>query len=434
MKPITDIPAFLTASGSFADAFYADPIGCTTQAYRELGPVFSIKHEGKTMLAMGGVEANRKVWRTRDLWDYATSNEHFREQFSNRYLNQLEGREYIEKRKRVQAGFKTKMLMTHTGTMGDVVIREIEKSACEWIDLRSFCMKLIIAMTSRALMQVDLPEGMDAIMAVSNKMMLRADTLGSWRHLYYLRPDRIYRRRKIFKYLGGIIDARKDIPLDEQSDDILSLSLRAHPKDAPPIGRMELIHDLSQLMMAGSTTTSHLVLWHFVMLAANPDWANELLEELKAWDTHGFDDMGKFPKLKASCLEIERLRPSSTFFNRLSKKDIDFEGYEIPAGTWVMHLHVLAHFLEEIYERPLEFEPQRFIDNPDLPHRDVHGLYGGGSHVCVGSPFARILTPTVLGNALANFDIEWKQPTDPRAHIETVLAPKTPAVVRFRRK
>ena len=434
MKPFSDIPAFPTDSGSFAEAFYKDPIGCSTDAYHRLGPVFSIQHEGKKMLAMGGVEANRKVWRTRDLWDYATSNEHFREQFSKRYLNQLEGREYIEKRKRVQAGFKTKMLMTHTATMGEVVIREIEKIAGEWIDLRSFCMKLIIAMTSRALMQVDLPEGMDTTMAVSNKMMLRADTLGNWRHLYYLRPDRIYRRQKIFKYLGGIIDARKGIPPEEQGDDILSLSLRAHPKEAPPIGRMELIHDLSQLMMAGSTTTSHLVLWHFVMLAAHPEWNTELLEELNSWNTQGFDDMGKFPKLKASCLEIERLRPSSVFFNRLSKKAIDFEGYDIPSDTWVMHLHVLAHFLEDVYDAPLNFRPQRFIENPDLPHRDVHGLYGGGSHVCVGSPFARILTPTVLGNALAHFNIEWKEAADPRAQIETVLAPKTPAVVKFSRK
>ncbi|MGB0372469.1 MAG: cytochrome P450 [Opitutales bacterium] len=431
MKSISEIPVF---TGSFADAFYPDPIGCMRKAYETLGPIFSIQHDGKQMLAMGGVAANRKVWRTRDLWDYHTSNRHFREQFTDRYLNQLEGKEYIEKRKRVQAGFKTKMLMTHTGNMGDVVIREMQKTQGEWIDLRSFCMRIIIAMTSRALMQVDLPEGMDNTMAISNKMMLRADTLGPWRHLYYLRPDRIFRRQKIFNYLGSIIDARKGIPLDEQGDDILSLSLRAHPKDAPPIGRLELIHDLSQLMMAGSTTTSHLVLWHFVMLATHPEWQSELREELENWSTHGFDDMGKFPKLKASCLEIERIRPSSTFFNRVSKKAFDFEDYSVPEGTWVMHLHVLAHYLEEIYPKPLEFTPRRFLENPDIPHRDVHGLYGGGSHVCVGSPFARILTPTVIGNALSYFDIEWKDAPEPRARIETVLAPARPAVVRFIKK
>lgn len=434
MTTLADLPQYSKDGGSFAQAFYADPIGTPLSVYKDLGPIFSMQFHGKTMVAMGGVEANRTVWRTRDLWDYHTSNQHFREQFTDRYLNQLEGREYIEKRKRVQAGFKTKMLMTHTGTMGDVVIREIEKTQGEWIDLRSFCMKLIIAMTSRALMQVDLPEGMDTTMAISNKMMLRADTLGPWRHLYYLRPDRIYRRQKIFNYLGSIIDARKDLEGSEQADDILSLSLKAHPKDAPPIGRQELIHDLSQLMMAGSTTTSHLVLWHFLMLEAHPDWLSTLREELEAWDTHGFSDMGQFPNLKASCLEIERIRPSSTFFNRLSQKPFEFEGKHIPAGTWVMHLHVLAHFLEDIYTDPLAFRPERFLENPDLPHRDVHGLYGGGSHVCVGSPFARILTPTVIGNAFAHFEVEWKEQPDTQAHIETVLAPVKPAIVRFRKK
>ena len=222
--------------------------------------------------------------------------------------------------------------------------------------------------------------------------------------------------------------------MEEQGDDILSLSLRAHPEDAPPIGRLELIHDLSQLMMAGSTTTSHLVLWHFVMLAANPEWHAQLLDELANWTPEEFDDMGKFPRLRASCLEIERLRPSSTFFNRICKKDFDFSGFEITAGTWVMHLHVLGHYLEEVYPDPLDFRPQRFLDNPDIPHRDVHGLYGGGSHVCVGSPFARILSPTVIGNALSHFEIDWLNPPEQRACIETVLAPASPTVVRFSKK
>ncbi|MCH2156807.1 MAG: cytochrome P450 [Opitutales bacterium] len=417
---------------SWTRAYYTDPINTQTRAYREAGPVFKINHIGEEVIAMGGLEANKTAWGDNKLWDYPTSNKHFREQFSDRYLNQLEGRVYRKKRQRVTAGFKPSMLMQHTRSMSEVVVREIEKLSGDWTNLRSFCMRIIIAMTSRSLMQVDLPPGMDQTMAISNKHMLKAHTLGMWRHLWYLRPDRIYRRKKIFGYLNSILDERERNPVEQ--DDILSLSLNAHPKDEPPIPRQELIHDLSQLMMAGSTTTSHTILWNLVFSAITEAWNTKLLEELEGWDADSFSNMGDFPRLRASCMEIERLRPPSMYFDRLSKKPIEFQGVTIPERTWVMHIHSLGHFLPEVYDNPLSFDPDRFLRDPDLPRHDAHGLFGGGAHVCAGAPLARVLQPVAVASILSNYQIEFKEPPDTHACIDVVLAPRVPYIVRFKRR
>lgn len=417
---------------SWTRAYYKNPIEVATRAYREAGPIFGINHTGESFVAMGGIEANRFVWGDNSLWDYPTSNAHFREQFSDRYLNQLEGQPYRAKRRRVTAGFKPSMLMSHTESMSDIILKEIRKTKGEWIDFRGFCMRIIIAMTSRSLMQVDLPEGMDQTMAISNKHMLKADTLGMWRHLWYLRPDRIYRRRKIFKYLNDIIEERERNPTEK--DDILSLSLKAHPKDEPPIPRYELIHDLSQLMMAGSTTTSMTILWNVAFSTQTPEWLESVREELVSWDPTNFTKMNAFPKLRASCLEIERLRPPSMHFNRLSYKSFEFNGFTVPARTWVMHLHSLGHFLPEAYDEPLRFNPNRFIENPDLPARDVHGLFGGGAHVCAGTPLARVLQPVAVATILANYDLEFQSKPSMDAHIDVVLAPKESMIVRFKER
>jgi cytochrome P450 len=381
---------------------------------------------------MAGVEANRVVWGDKELWDYPTSNRHFREQFSDRYLNQLEGPEYARKRRRVTAGFKPSTIMPHTGSMGDAIHREIELLNGEWAPFRLFCMKIIIKMTSRALMQVDLPDGMDLTMAISNKMMLKAESLGPWRHLYYLRPDRIYRRRKIFSYLNSIIEDREKN--GSPGTDVLSQSLAAHPKDEPPIPRYELIHDLSQLMMAGSTTTSQTVLWNVLMTTLTPRWKEQIDAELQNWDTHNFTSMKEWPCLRAACMEIERLRPPSMLFHRLTKKPLEFNGYEVPKGIWVTHLHTLGHYIEDCYDKPLEFWPERFLEGSTMPERDVHGLFGGGAHVCAGVPLARVLQPTAVGNILRYYDLEFKEPPSLAAKMDVVLAPRDDIQVRFHKK
>ncbi|MBC2607915.1 cytochrome P450 [Pelagicoccus albus] len=413
-------------------AFSVDPIGTVVDSYREAGPIFKIKHHGEERVAMAGVKANHFIWGDKELWDYPTSNRHFREQFSDRYLNQLEGVEYAKKRRRVTAGFKPSVIMPHTAAMGESIHREIARNKGEWIPFRLFCMRIIIKMTSRALMQVELPDGMDETMAISNKMMLKAESLGPWRHLYYLRPDRIYRRKKIFRYLNSIIEDREKN--GSPGNDVLSMSLAAHPKDEPPIPRYELIHDLSQLMMAGSTTTSQMVLWNVLMTTQTPEWKEKMDAELSNWETDRFTNMKEWPCLKAACMEIERFRPPSMAFHRLTKKAFEFDGYEIPAKTWVTHLHTLGHYIDECYEDPLAFKPERFMEGSGMPDRDVHGLFGGGAHVCAGVPLARVLQPTAVGNILRYYDIEYQTPPSTEAKLDVVLAPRDDIMVKFHPK
>ena len=370
-----------------------------------LGPIFRCRLYGQERVAMGGVEANRFTWGDKSLWNYYKSNRIFREQFSKRYLNQLEGSEYKKKRSRINRGFKPSMLMSHSSSMAKVVFEEMEGLAGKETNLRLLCMRLIICMASRALLQQRLPAGMDRTMAMSNKEMLRASSLGRLRWLWYWYPPKRLRRRKIFRYLNQVIDEREKNPVER--DDIMSLILKAHPKDEPPIPRYELVHDLSQLFMGGSTTTSGLILWGLLHTYLDPEWLEELREELTGWDAETFTDMNAFPKLRATCLEIERLRPSVPIFQRISARDFEFGGYHVPKDTAVLHLHTLCHFLEEFYDEPRKFNPRRFLENPKLPDRDIHGTYGGGEHVCVGMNLARVLQAVTLGALISRYDMEF---------------------------
>lgn len=408
--------------------FFKNPARIFLEPYQQLGPIFRCHFFGSEQIAMAGAEANRFIWAENELWDYYKTNRIFREQFSDRYLNQLEGETYMRKRRRINQGFKPSILLSHVPDMGEVVFREIDKLKGEATDLRLFCMSLVIAMVSQVLLQEDLPERMDKIMAVSNQEMLKSSSLGWKRWLWYWYPPKRARRRVIFKYLGEVLDRRDQSGVEK--DDILSLILAAHPKDQPPIPRYELVHDLSQLFMGGSTTSSMIIAWGMIESWKDKDWLTELRAELKSWDSTQFESMKPFPKLYATSLEIERLRPGIPTFRRFAKQDFEWDGYSVKKGESVLHLHTLCHFLEEHYGDPFTFKPQRFIENP-VPDRDIHGTYGGGQHKCVGLNLARVAPPIALANILSQFDLEFSPTPSGKERYLSVTAPREDVTVRF---
>ncbi|MDG2169451.1 MAG: cytochrome P450, partial [Opitutales bacterium] len=176
---------------------------------------------------------------------------------------------------------------------------------------------------------------------------------------------------------------------------------------------------------------SMIIGWGLIEPLHHPEWMEALQEELKDWDGSNFTNMAPFQKLKATCLEIERLRPGVPVFPRFAKKDFEWKGHSIKRGESVLHLHTLCHFLEENYEDPLTFNPQRFLDNPDLPGRDIHGTYGGGQHKCVGLNLARVAPPLAVANILKHYDLEFTPEPSGKEQYLSVTAPRENLMVRF---
>ncbi|MEC8330485.1 MAG: cytochrome P450, partial [Verrucomicrobiota bacterium] len=243
-------------------------------------------------------------------------------------------------------------------------------------------------------------------------------------------PKRI-RRRKIFRYLESVLEEREKM-IGEGKEDMLAAVLMGSQPNDPEIPRYEKIHDLSQLFMAGSTTSSMIVAWSLLQTYKDQDWLEELRAELNAWDPFQFESIDPFPKLRATCLEVERLRPGVPVFNRMTAKSFEYGGYEIPKGADVLHLHTLTHFLEEIYEDPDVFKPSRFIENPTLPPKNAHGTFGGGKHRCIGSPLARIQPPIFTANVVSRYDLEFITQPSMRAKYDAAVAPlEEPLLVKF---
>jgi cytochrome P450 len=110
--------------------------------------------------------------------------------------------------------------------------------------------------------------------------------------------------------------------------------------------------------------------------------------------------------LKAVIMETQRLRPIVHFTRRHAAHDFEFAGYRVPAGTNILVANSCCHFLEEFYETPFSFRPQRFLEGGKFAPR-TNGFFGGGVHICVGRNFSMLQTPLAVARMLKYYEINY---------------------------
>jgi cytochrome P450 len=382
-------------------AVLRSPIDAPIEAYRHFGPVFRTRFTGGRHLVMAGPEANDFIWSHSELWDYGSVGAIFREQFSDRYLTQLDGEEHKHKRRRMAIGFRVRSVAQSLPLQAEVLGDAIAGLPHGRCDLREFCKALIVRMGAAAMVNWTPPPGFDHDVAALEHDLLLGGAFGPLRHLWYRRPGYVRRKRRLMQLLEPLVEARL---ADPTGDDVLSLMIRHVGDDEPMPDVEEWSHDLLTLFQAGSETTAHVLLWSLLFCLSNPRWIEELDEELVRWDSSA--PVTDFPKLQATVLETERLRPPFAIFVRHARESFEFEGLTVPAGTRILHLSTVGHFLQEVHDDPYSFKPARFVGEM-APSTSVRweGTFGGGTHICLGLPLARAQEIMFLAEVLKNYGV-----------------------------
>ena len=89
-------------------------------------------------------------------------------------------------------------------------------------------------------------------------------------------------------------------------------------------------------------------------------------------------------------------------------------GEQLPAGVTIAINLTLLHYDPELWDRPEQFEPERFLGRPPSP--SIYNPFGGGNRRCLGATFARYEMAIVLGTLLREYEfepldehVEWKR-------------------------
>ncbi|KAI4231520.1 MAG: hypothetical protein L6R40_007714, partial [Gallowayella cf. fulva] len=93
-----------------------------------------------------------------------------------------------------------------------------------------------------------------------------------------------------------------------------------------------------------------------------------------------FEDTEKMPYLAAFVKEVHRWRPVLPGgVPHAVTTDDEYMGYHIPKGATVLGTHWAISMDEDLYPNPDNFEPERFLKNPDLPYSQ----FGFGRRKCI---------------------------------------------------
>jgi cytochrome P450 len=172
-------------------------------------------------------------------------------------------------------------------------------------------------------------------------------------------------------------------------EDIMSLLLQATHDDGAPMSDVEVRDELMTLLVAGHETTANALSWAIERLCRHPEKLARLRDEVAA---------GEEVYLKAVVQETLRLRPVISIVLRKLQEPMEFGGRLLPAGASIVPSIYLVQRRADIYSRPDEFIPERFIEaeGGKAPGTYTWIPFGGGVRRCLGAAFAQFEMETVL--------------------------------------
>jgi hypothetical protein len=164
-------------------------------------------------------------------------------------------------------------------------------------------------------------------------------------------------------YMLDLMAARRVAPRDDLVSDMVALQA-----EGAPIGDHELAVNLMSLLVGGNITTTDLIgnaIYHFLK---NPDQLAKLRAD---------------PSLINSAVEeVLRFEGPVDATARIASRDMEL------GGCPVKQTQSITVWLRSANHDPQVFtDPHRF----DIARKDApHVAFGGGAHVCIGAPLARL--------------------------------------------
>jgi cytochrome P450 len=178
--------------------------------------------------------------------------------------------------------------------------------------------------------------------------------------------------------------------------DLLSMLLAAEDAEDPRhrLSDTEVRDQAMTLFLAGQETTANALAWTWHLLSRHEEARARVREEVRAVlgpdRLPGLDDTARLPFTTAVFSEAMRLYPPAWIVGRRATEDVTIGEYEVPARTIVLASQYLIQRDERFWPRPLEFLPERWLDDAAQEGRPKFAYFpfGGGARTCIGEGFA----------------------------------------------
>jgi len=229
-------------------------------------------------------------------------------------------------------------------------------------------------------------------------------------------------KKYIVDYIGSRITERRAA----DGKDFMSYLVKEKKDDGEYLTDQELIAHLSFLFFAAYDTTTT-ALSHLMMhLALDPDLQERLRKQSLALGKPlaDFDDLDQLTEIDHAFHESLRLYPSASIFMRRSLRACELGGKKIPANTILFLVPMFNHRMEQWWDNPQKFDPDRFAKGREehKRHPFSYAPFGGGAHKCIGMNFAQLNAKLFMHQLLLKY--RFRVPAGYTAKSQTLPLPK----------
>ena len=409
-------PGELRPSVERTRRFVRDPLPVLLEAYREHGPVFSLRLVSTPVVFMLGPAANHYmlvshasnfVWRDGSLGDLIP--------LLGDGLLTTDGPLHQQARRIMLPAFHHEHIAASVDTMVEETLRALDDwRPGERLDLYMWTRRLALRIAMRALLGLD-PDAGGGRIDLADEWERGLDYYGRDYLVQFMRGPGTpwHRMRQARRTLDRLLEdeiARRRRSR-ERGEDVLSLLLDARDEDGAAMPDELLRDQLKTLLFAGHDTTTATVAFLFYELARSPATLARLLEEqdrvLGDRLPEAADISSGLSVLDMAVDETLRLYPPAWVGPRRALQTYEFEGTRVPGGVHVDYCSWASHRLPEVFPEPEAFIPDRF--SPEAKAKLPKGAYvpfGGGSRTCIGMRFGLIEVKTIAALILRRARLE----------------------------
>jgi len=224
----------------------------------------------------------------------------------------------------------------------------------------------------------------------------------------------------------------------DEGNDLLYRLLMAVDEDGHKMDNRQVRDEAMTFLLAGHETTALAITyaWHF--MAAHPDAAAKVRDEVDAvlgGRAATVEDVEKLPYTRAFLNETMRIYPPAWIIGREAIEDVEIGGWTIPRGAQVLVPQSVVHMDPRWFEDPEAFRPERWLDGLEkrLP-RFAYFPFGGGARVCIGNYFAQMEAVLVVATMAQQIELEDVSPEALRTRPAVTQRPLTAIKMKVTRR
>jgi cytochrome P450 len=283
------------------------------------------------------------------------------------------------------------------------------------LDVASEMMRLTCTIVGKALLGTDVSPDIGTIEESATVLMAHAwqrlerivDFPASWPTPANLRFRRA--RRRLDEIVWRIIhDRRKS---GTHTEDLLTLLLwRKDDETGASMSDEEVRNETITLLLAGHETTANSLTWAWYCLSRFPDAARRVQAEVAAVVGQrplALDDLPRLEYTTRVYREALRLYPPIWIMERRVLAADTIAGFAIPGGSSIVISPYVTHRHPEFWERPDEFDPERFLSGRTAGQpQHAYLPFGSGQRQCIGRDFAMMEALVILAMVTQRYRLD----------------------------